>query len=678
MPSKAHSSTRSVQSAPSAKGKAPVKSNPLQSQRPHASQARDRIPPVNTGPSASGSGRAPRQITKTDRLRAQEEEEQAKLAARKAKQQKAQARDATAKRRAQEQEEDDNETYLQDAVTGGSSTSRTLARKKANTQQSATDVRRVPATATSKPVPAHRNTGSTSGVFKDAASLFDTDSDVDMVNHKDAESGDEGEDGMPMDEDEEQPALTSDIEDSGVGEDDNLDEEDSDSDQEDGAITKVVASERVEHGPPVKRSKANEVTGSRPKNSDLDPWHRKLVDRSQVLYRSYIANRNAFPSAQEESDAVRSCWNRACKEDDGVAIELDSTSEKLVRGEIKYKARPIAASLYGIDNLSDRQDAKNVIRQRVEMLLDRQAFTYADPDTRTGFLQSKVIQKILNDTFFHNRNADGVVLLSDYCLPEAGVSFALLALICTATECCLDEWESGEKIAIQFSATQYELKYRSHCSTFASVAEKPGGPNAVKKLCIKYMKRAMRHGGIDPNNINGDVKLNDDDIDAGFTELQNLSDGERSLRGKKFRTSYRIHKSVLENSTVFKNKLMLPIPGTTKGNAQLVWVTISGFGTAHRCCGHNNEDVYNVLVVLFDRKHYRMHITTALQILTSLVHMNSPHHKDNVSAREEFDKPKTKEVFYDPPKDYHFRLLSHVLFFCGVTLEILGGPSCYV
>ncbi len=59
------------------------------------------------------------------------------------------------------------------------------------------------------------------------------------------------------------------------------------------------------------------------------------------------------------------------------------------------------------------------------------------------------------------------------------------------TECCLDEWETGDRIKIQFSAAMYEDKYRSHCNTLSSIASKQGGANVVKKLCLKIMKRAM-------------------------------------------------------------------------------------------------------------------------------------------------------------------------------------------
>lgn len=129
---------------------------------------------------------------------------------------------------------------------------------------------------------------------------------------------------------------------------------------------------------------------------------------------------------------------------------------------------------------------------------------------RTGIYQHRLIQDLINVVWFHNRNADGVTLQEEYCKPETGLSPYLIALVNTAVsvslashvyllhsdllskiECCLDEWESGDRIKISFSAAMYEAKYRSHCNTLANVAERPGGSNALKKLCIKLMKRAM-------------------------------------------------------------------------------------------------------------------------------------------------------------------------------------------
>ncbi len=44
----------------------------------------------------------------------------------------------------------------------------------------------------------------------------------------------------------------------------------------------------------------------------------------------------------------------------------------------------------------------------------------------------KAIQSVVNEVWFHGRNADGVRLQEDYCLPTTGLSPYLLALVCTA------------------------------------------------------------------------------------------------------------------------------------------------------------------------------------------------------------------------------------------------------
>ncbi|KLO06825.1 hypothetical protein SCHPADRAFT_1002109 [Schizopora paradoxa] len=149
---------------------------------------------------------------------------------------------------------------------------------------------------------------------------------------------------------------------------------------------------------------------------------------------------------------------------------------------------------------------------------------------------------------------------------------------------------------------------------------------------------------------------------------------------------YRVHKGVLaKNSTVFRNMFMLPGDGTEGGTAGLgdgVWDGVPMVKMA----GDDDVDVYNLLMALYDRKHYRMYETTTLQILISLIVMSAKYECEDIRAEivkhlkehypsklDDFQKAKTRELFNDPPVDYHFRLLSvaHMLY----TPSLL--PSLY-
>lgn len=117
----------------------------------------------------------------------------------------------------------------------------------------------------------------------------------------------------------------------------------------------------------------------------------------------------------------------------------------------------------------------------------------------------KSIQTVVNEVWFHNRNADAVKLQEEFCKPNVGLSPFLLGLVftavrphlpfCSFTDCfpqiegCLDEWETGERTSINFSAALYNDKYRAHIALISELAER--NQDAVKKLCVKIMKRSL-------------------------------------------------------------------------------------------------------------------------------------------------------------------------------------------
>ncbi len=51
---------------------------------------------------------------------------------------------------------------------------------------------------------------------------------------------------------------------------------------------------------------------------------------------------------------------------------------------------------------------------------------------RKGVFMHITIQTVINNVWFHNRNADGVILQDDYCKPNMGVSPFMIALVSAA------------------------------------------------------------------------------------------------------------------------------------------------------------------------------------------------------------------------------------------------------
>lgn len=182
-----------------------------------------------------------------------------------------------------------------------------------------------------------------SPVFKDAEQLFEDNDDLEVVQH-------DNDDEQMNDFEDDPPAPTSEIDESGISGVDDLDQdEDEDEDEEeDGAISKVVMTNRVADSEYMRRfrqlliivaseqaktrtAKADDEEGpKRPTNKSLDPSVRHYIKRAEVYFRAEIANTNAFPDVHEENEFILDGVDRACNEDEGVSIRLKASHEKLV------------------------------------------------------------------------------------------------------------------------------------------------------------------------------------------------------------------------------------------------------------------------------------------------------------------------------------------------------------
>jgi len=267
-------------------------------------------------------------------------------------------------------------------------------------------------------------------------------------------------------------------------------------------------------------------TRNRLKDSDYDIYIGGCIEDAQAMFRERITNGDAFPDHQTEADFIKAAWNSACPEGDTLNSIIENVIKSggsQMRGEVKDKARTLVALHYGVEEVVNGPDEKRLVRERTEHLLDRQSFIYKDPITRKGVFMHITIQTVINNVWFHNRNADGVILQDDYCKPNMGVSPFMIALVSAAIGCCLDEWATGERKAIQFSAAMYQDKYRAHCNLLSAIEAKKKG--SVRKLCIKIMKDALKHAETNDHR-DGEIQLDDDELEAAAMELDNLPEDE--------------------------------------------------------------------------------------------------------------------------------------------------------
>ncbi|EPQ50226.1 hypothetical protein GLOTRDRAFT_134140 [Gloeophyllum trabeum ATCC 11539] len=129
-----------------------------------------------------------------------------------------------------------------------------------------------------------------------------------------------------------------------------------------------------------------------------------------------------------------------------------------LRGEIKFKARPLVKITYSLRAPANQEPVLSNCN-RVSMLLECLAFTYLKPEEQLCIYEHLVIQELINDAWFQNPKDEGVIY-SEYFGQR--MPLPTLALVLTAIENVLDEWRTGEYHDIPFSKETYQEKYDKH------------------------------------------------------------------------------------------------------------------------------------------------------------------------------------------------------------------------
>ncbi|KLO11905.1 hypothetical protein SCHPADRAFT_941639 [Schizopora paradoxa] len=506
------------------------------------------------GGTTTTTSRSSRPVQKSDRLLQQEEEQREREAARLLKQQKAQNRDASIKRRAQEREDDASGDYLRGPPP--------VPRKKPNTSRPRQDsmeadddggreaASRLAPRQAGVPPPPNTNPiappATKTARFRSpqAQNLFDNDDDVDHASRSRPATNDEDmdydRDTLEYEPGDADPPATTDDEVTSGGFTSGPDDVDSDDDRP-GAISRVVSSSKsgatksddgddggddnelvpIEGGP---------SKGRRPRNIDLDEEIRAYIESGEKHYRVLIATLDAFPSHRKVSEFVAMAMQAVC-DLYKVSVRIDDTIQRLLkqrgaqlRGEVKTKARPIVALLYGIHAASKQRGGKKAVRELVYSLLDGHTFIFEDGEAQQGAFLNDTIQLTINEVWFHNGSADGVFFREEFCKPENGISPHLIALVCAVIECCLHEWRTGERTSIKFSTERYCETYRTYVALLGKIGERNDG-EGLRRLGRRIAKRAQKHAGISADGT-VEIALDRDAIDSAADELGNLSEGD--------------------------------------------------------------------------------------------------------------------------------------------------------
>ncbi|KAH7926124.1 hypothetical protein BV22DRAFT_1009785 [Leucogyrophana mollusca] len=241
-----------------------------------------------------------------------------------------------------------------------------------------------------------------------------------------------------------------------------------------------------------KAQKGTDGSKRRTKASDFDEFTQDVLSVAIAIFRCLVCTTAPFPDTTAiETKLAEQAWKEACRRT-GLNIRLTPAIHKMitkrtshVRGELKTKARPLAATFFNFRSGGHKSTiARN--RQHADDLKEKDLFAYLDTELRKGLYKTEIIQLVLNDMWFANRHDEGI-LYHEFFNP---IPVETVALILTAIECCIDEWTTGIKEDIKFSAAAYSSVYRAHLGSLTKFGEHTKKYNLLGKLCQRLHDNA--------------------------------------------------------------------------------------------------------------------------------------------------------------------------------------------
>ncbi|KIJ90071.1 hypothetical protein K443DRAFT_117147 [Laccaria amethystina LaAM-08-1] len=253
----------------------------------------------------------------------------------------------------------------------------------------------------------------------------------------------------------------------------------------------------------------------------FDDVTKSVVEEAISIYRAQIGAVEPYPDRVEDREAAVAAWVEACN-GRGIRIEFDQDIMKLItarasqaRGQLKTLARPLVEAAYGISPANPKRDNRNL--------------NLAD---RTGLYRHPIIQTIINKMYFKNKTDDGIV--NPEFSENEELSLVTLALVLTVIDNCLDEWQTGEHVDVQFSAAAYKNKFIAHLKRLEDFAEKTKDANIVSRLRKHLLKMAKyfsyrlmtvsrKHAKADdaPQVIQA-ARVTEDEVEAAKKEWEGL------------------------------------------------------------------------------------------------------------------------------------------------------------
>ncbi|KAJ7140072.1 hypothetical protein C8R43DRAFT_1131811 [Mycena crocata] len=282
-------------------------------------------------------------------------------------------------------------------------------------------------------------------------------------------------------------------------------------------------------GDDVRTVQAQKTTksGGRPKAKDYDDLTQEVITLTIRIYRCYLSIKHGFPDHAAELEFLRAAFAYACREL-GLKMHLTPDISKLItsrgshlRGELKTKVKPMVEAVFGFKSGHNKKSlAFN--RTLGETLKHDLTFTFNNTVKRKGIYKNGIIQMAVNAMWFANRRDEGPSF------PEFFKPFPkpALALVLTVVENLIDEWTTGIRTDIAFTANEYRSIYENHLDALNLFEERTKPHNILGNILVRLHNIGRFHSGAQPITENVRPVLSRANIDAAIKEYEEGSETE--------------------------------------------------------------------------------------------------------------------------------------------------------
>ncbi|KAJ7055349.1 hypothetical protein C8F01DRAFT_464944 [Mycena amicta] len=184
-----------------------------------------------------------------------------------------------------------------------------------------------------------------------------------------------------------------------------------------------------------------------------------------------------------------------------------------LRGEAKTKIAPIVGT--ACFESGQHPTTLKANHTHAHLLKTANAFNFKDPVNKKGMYESGLLQKAANELWFANRRDEGPTNKEFSPLPIPAVAFLL-----TVIENCIDEWLTGTRTAVPFTANEYRSIYQGHIMSLERFQQHTAQYGILDGIRRRLYDNGRFHSGAQPIASNVVAQIDDDDIMAAIREYE--------------------------------------------------------------------------------------------------------------------------------------------------------------